>query len=521
MRFDKRSPLHILFACLVLILFSSGKEQVADAPFDTVKVEGGVVSGTKNTAGDVHIFKGIPFAAPPVEALRWRAPQKVQAWQGVKACDHFAASPMQAPPVPFSMWTKEFLIPDAPISEDCLYLNVWTAAASVKERRPVLVWIYGGGFMSGGSGVPIYDGEAMAKKGIVFVSINYRVGIFGFFAHPALSSESPAHSSGNYGILDQVAALEWVQQNIAAFGGDPSNVTIAGQSAGSMSVNCLVASPLAKGLFTKAIAQSGANFTKGNVSLKTAEAEGEKIMQSAKANSIDALRKLPAAELMGKAQGFRGPVIDGYVLPDDIVTLFKERKANKVTLLTGWNEDEGLLFGPVKNASNYKQDAIAQYGNDADKFLGYFPGENDAEAAASQLKLSRDQIFGVQNYAWANIASSRESVVYVYRFTRKVPATGEYVKYGAFHTGEVPYAYDNLRFVDRPWEAADQQLASTMSGYWANFVKTGDPNGTGLPVWERYSSADKRIMELGLQTGMKTMWDSDALDFLYLKMTEK
>ena len=270
---------------------------------------------------------------------------------------------MQASPAPFSMWTEEFLIPKEPISEDCLYLNVWTGAKSSKEKRAVLVWIYGGGFTSGGSACPIYDGEAMAKKGIVFVSINYRVGVFGFFAHPELTKESGNNASGNYGIMDQIAALKWIQKNIAAFGGDPKNVTIAGQSAGSMSVNCLVASPLAKGCFKKRLQKAVPAFPTEMQTCKKQKKMGQSIMKSLNASSIADLRAMPAEELMKKAQGFRGPVIDGYVLPDAIVNIFDQGKENKVDLLTGWNEDEGLMFGPPKKAEDFKKDAEKNYGD--------------------------------------------------------------------------------------------------------------------------------------------------------------
>lgn len=498
------------------------KEENAVAAVDQVKVEGGIISGIANASGDIHIFKAVPFAAPPVGVLRWKAPQPVQPWTGVKACDKFSASPMQAKPAPFSMWSEEFLIPKEPIDEDCLYLNVWTGASSAKEKRPVLVWIYGGGFASGGSACPIYDGEAMAKKGIVFVSINYRVGIFGFFAHPELTKESGNNASGNYGLMDQVAALKWVNKNIAAFGGDPGNVTIAGQSAGSMSVNCMVATPLNKGLFQKAIAQSGASFSNNNVSLARAEEEGTKIMQSLNAASVNDMRALPAEELMKKApQGLRGPIIDGYVLPDAIVNIFMQGKENKVVLMTGWNQDEGLMFGPIKKAEDFKKDMEKMYGADAQTLLQYYPAATDEEAAASQLNLSRDQIFGAQNYTWANVESNKGSKVYVYRFTRKVPGTGEYAKYGAFHTGEVPYAYDNLKFVNRPWEAVDHELAKTMSEYWANFIKTGNPNGKGLPEWNLYNAKDKKVMMLGVNAASKPMPDAASLDFLFKQMSGK
>jgi para-nitrobenzyl esterase len=394
------------------------------------------------------------------------------------------------------MWSEEFLIPKEPISEDCLYLNVWTGAKASLEKRPVLVWIYGGGFNSGGSAVPIYDGEAMAQKGIVFVSINYRVGIFGFLAHPQLTKESGVNASGNYGLLDQIAALQWVQKNIAAFGGDPGNVTIAGQSAGSMSVNCLVASPLAKGLFTKAIAQSGASFTRNGATLKAAEEEGLKMQQRFGASSINDLRNLPADTLLKRGGGMFRPIIDGYVLPDQIAAIFEAGKQADVALLTGWNEDEGLLFGPIKNAADYRIQAAQENGPDSSTFLKFYPGTTDAEAAKSQLNYSRDLIFGVQNFAWANLQKGQGKKVYVYRFTRIVPATGEYKKYGAFHTGEVPYAYNNLRFVNRPWEPVDRELANAMSAYWTNFVKTGDPNGASLPTWPLYNE-EKKVMLFG------------------------
>jgi para-nitrobenzyl esterase len=513
-----------IFFFLILAVASFTNGDHYPAGLDRVKIEGGDVSGTLNPDGDIHSFKGIPFAAPPVGELRWKKPQQVVTWSGVKVCDKFGPSPMQSKPAPFSMWSEEFLIPKEPISEDCLYLNVWTGATSQKEKRAVMVWIYGGGFSSGGTAAPIYDGEAMAKKGIVFVSINYRVGIFGFFAHPELTKESGDKASGNYGLMDQVAGLKWVQKNIAAFGGDPNNVTIAGQSAGSMSVNCLVATPLAKDLFRKAIAESGASVVVGpfgGTTIQMAEQDGQKIAAALIAPSIADLRKISAAELLKAQQTIRGPIIDGYVLPESVSDIFVAGKENKVSLLTGWNEDEGLLFGPIKNADVFKKDAARNYGSDATAFLDYYPADTDSMAAISQLKLSRDQIFGVQNYTWANIQSDKGSKVFVYRFARKVPPTGEYIKYGAFHTGEVPYAYNNLKFVNRPWKDSDHQLASVMSSYWANFAKTGDPNGNGLPRWDAYKTSDKKVMVFDEKSGTKSLADSKSLDFLYEHMRKK
>jgi para-nitrobenzyl esterase len=507
-----------LLAFISVTGFVSFTPKTAD--LSTVKTEAGLVSGTKNTVGDIQIFRGIPFAQPPVGELRWKAPQPVKPWTGVKRCEAFGPSPMQSSPAPFSMWSEEFLIPKEPISEDCLYLNVWTGARSATEKRPVLVWIYGGGFNSGGSAVPIYDGEALAKKGIVFVSINYRVGIFGFLAHPELSKESGKNASGNYGLMDQIAALQWVQKNIGAFGGDPKNVTIAGQSAGSMSVNALVASPLTAALFQKAIAQSGANFSRGTVSLQQAEEKGVKVAQAVGASTVADLRSIPAEELMKKSQGMmQGVILDGYVLPEAIANIFAAGKQNNVALLTGWNQNEGLIFGPIKKATDFQKEAETQYGAEASTFLKHYPATNDSTAATSQLNLSRDMIFGVQNYTWANVQSKQgKAAVYVYRFTRKVPATGEYVKYGAFHTGEVPYAYDNLKFVNRPWQPVDHELAKTMSSYWINFITSGNPNGKGLPQWPAYTNEDKKIMILGDKPGATALPDQAALDFISARM---
>ncbi|MBD0279819.1 MAG: carboxylesterase family protein, partial [Flavisolibacter sp.] len=252
-----------------------------------------------------------------------------------------------------------------------------------------------------------------------------------------------------------------------------------------------------------------------------AEADGVKLAQSLNVSSVSELRKIPAEELLKKAQGGRGPVIDGYVLPDAIAALFSSGKANNVALLTGWNEDEGLLVGPIKNAADFRKQIEQQYGTGAETLLKYYPATDDAIAAASQLNLSRDMIFGVQNYSWANVQSNQGKKVYVYRFARKVPATGEYKKYGAFHTGEVPYAYDNLRFVDRPWEPVDYELAKTMSTYWANFITKGDPNGKGLPEWPAYKITDKIIMVFGEMPQAKPLPDKAALDFLYTKMSSQ
>jgi len=491
-------------------------------PFATVKVEGGTISGTASADGAVKIFKGIPFAAPPVGDLRWKEPQPVLPWKGVRKCEAFGASPMQNSPNPFGPWSEEYLIPKEPISEDCLTLNIWTPAKSAKQKLPVLVWIYGGGFNSGGSACAIYDGEATARKGVVFVSANYRVGVFGFLAHPELTAESSRKTSGNYGLMDQIAALNWVKKNIAAFGGDANSVTIAGQSAGSMAVNSLVASPLCKGLIHRAIAQSGAGFLTGmtgSTTLRQAEESGVKTAQSLNAGSLAALRAMPAADLQKNARGMFRPIVDGFVLPQSIAETFAANKQNDVPVLTGWNEDDGVIFGKPKTAVEFTEQVKQQYGADAESFLKYYPAGSDETAAQSQAKSSRDLIFGTQNYTWANVQSEKgKSKIYVYRFARRLPATGEYTKYGAFHTGEVAYAYDNLDFVKRcPFDAFDRQLAKTMSNYWVNFARTGDPNGEDLALWPAYNKETSLVMLLAEKSEAVPLPDKEALDFLSRK----
>jgi para-nitrobenzyl esterase len=312
--------------------------------------------------------------------------------------------------------------------------------------------------------------------------------------------------------------LKWIKANIAAFGGDPNNITIAGQSAGSMSVNCLVASPLAKGLFAKAIGESGADFSRDFVTLAHAEEEGQKIAQKLGAVSLDSLRAIPAEELLKKGQGTWRPVVDGYLLPVSIADIFLEKKENIVELLTGWNQDEGFVFGPAKNAADYKQDITKQYGADAEAVLKYYPADNDSVAAVSQIYLSRDMTFGRQNYAWAVMASAQGQKVFVYRFVRKPPTAAGERDWGAFHTGEVPYAYDNLKYVKRPFGAVDFNLSDEMSSYWVNFARTGDPNGAGLPRWEPFLRESGKIMLLDRQPATGVLPDKGALEWWYNRM---
>ncbi|WP_321372546.1 carboxylesterase family protein [uncultured Draconibacterium sp.] len=512
---------------IVLLAFASCKTNQSNTQetaidIAKVKVDGGLIPGVKNEDSDISVFKGIPFAAPPVGDLRWKAPAPVQKWEGVKKCDTFAASAMQPFPEPFYMWSEEFLIPEEPIDEDCLYLNVWTGAKSTDEKRPVVVFIHGGGFTSGSGSVPIYDGEAMAKKGVVFVNINYRLGIFGFLAHPELTAESPNKASGNYGLMDQIAALKWVKNNIAAFGGNPDNITIAGQSAGSASVVFLVASPKANGLFQKAIAQSGAGLLSRNpgadrtalLDLNHAELVGSEVADELNATSLEELRKIPSIDLQNKVRFNTHPIIDGYILPESVTKIFTENIENNVSILTGWNEDDGVFIGEFEKADEYKKNILEQWGDAGQELLRYYPATKDEVAEISQLHLQRDIAFGAQNYTLANLTSDHGKNVYVYRFTRRVPP-GNYVDYGAFHTGEVAYAYNNLEFVDRPFEDTDYQLADVMSEYWVNFIIKGDPNSDELPDWPAYKTDIKEIMYLGDQQKSGVLQDTASLNFLH------
>jgi len=465
------------------------------AQLSVVKTENGQVSGY--ISSDINIFKGIPFAAPPVGELRWKAPAPVINWTGVLKCDKFSASPMQRKPVPFMMWTEEFITPPENLSEDCLYLNVWTPAKSAKDKLPVFVWIYGGGFSSGSAACAVYDGEEMSKKGIIFVSINYRVGVFGFMAHPGLSSESANKVSGNYGLLDQIAALVWIKKNIEAFGGDPQMVTIAGQSAGSMSVCDLVASPLAKGLFRGAIAESGGILSsRMSSNLADAEKSGTAFMEKLKISGIDELRKKPADELINAGGNF-GPVADGYVIPTDVFDAFKTKKFNDVAMMAGWVTGDGSLMGnQTLTPEKYKELALKNYGDNAEEFLKLFPGSTNDQVSASMKLVGLMQFAAMPAYLWAGYASKP---AFVYEFSHVPVDKPDFPNYGAFHTSEVPFALHTLHLWKRPWREIDFAVEKTMNEYWVNFVKNSNPNGKDLPEWKVYDKPTGNIMKIGDQ----------------------
>ncbi|MEZ4898918.1 MAG: carboxylesterase family protein [Saprospiraceae bacterium] len=487
------------------------------ALLEPVTVTGGQITGSKIEGTDIVTYKGIPFAAPPVGPNRWRAPQPVVAWKGVKKCLEFGPSPVQPKPVPFMFWSQEFLIPEEPISEDCLYLNVWTGANSSTERRPVLVYIYGGGFRSGGSGCPIYDGTAMAQKGVVFVSLNYRVGNFGFLALPALSDESDSGTSGNYALLDMIAALKWVRENINKFGGDPDNVTIAGQSAGAFAVNYLTVSPLAKGLFHRAIAESGGNFyqysLRGNNDLREAEKAGSQFARELGVTDLKALRSLAPELIMNARGGVSWPVIDGYVVPEAVMTAYQEGHQNDVPMLIGWNDND-ILMGQPATLQAFRQAMATRFGKDTTSLWRVYPAENEEQSVRSQHAMNRDEMFGVQMYTWAKVQSrTGANPIYLYNFNRALPAYGPETQFGAFHSGEIVYAYDNLSTLDRPWEPADQEIASLMSSYWVNFSRTGDPNGNGLPTWQAFDATNAKTMLIDTQSECQTLPAKPQMEF--------
>lgn len=477
-----------------------------------VKVEGGWVKGVQEN--DLTIFRGIPFAAPPVGQLRWKAPQPVVGWKGVKSAEHFAPAPMQQGN------------PAGGKSEDCLYLNVWTPAKSKTEHLPVMVWIYGGGFSSGSTAEYWYEGSKLAQKGVVFVSIAYRVGSLGFLAHPSLNAESPNHVSGNYGLLDQIAALKWIKKNIARFGGDPHKVTIFGESAGGLSVSMLCASSLAKGLFRGAISQSGASFGPigtafypgENMKLMSfAAEEGVKYAQKAGVSSIDELRKMPADKLpMGWGVGSSWPVIDGYVISDVQYKLYEKGKYNDVPVMIGYNSDEGLSFSPGKTPQECIDAVKKRYGKFADDLLKAYPvGENSVLRSARNL--SRDAAFGWHNWTWAKLQSETgKSNVFYYFFDQHpdYPETSSEYGHGSPHAQDVSYVFQHLNASDPNTSKSDITISEAMGNYWINFVKYGNPNGTALPQWTPFNRNNSKVMYFQNTPHLESVPDEAALEVL-------
>jgi para-nitrobenzyl esterase len=484
---------------------------------EPIRVETGMVSGVPGAFPEVRVFKGLPFAAPPVGDLRWRPPQAPKNWDGVRAAATFSANCMQraAGGGAFPPYGGERSATQ--MSEDCLYLNIYTtaASASARDRRPVMVWIHGGAYTSGAGA--IYQGEDLARKGVVVVTVNYRLGVFGFLAHSELTKESATHASGNYAFLDQIAALKWVQKNIAAFGGDPSRVTIFGESAGSWSVNNLVATPLARGLFQRAIGESGGQFSITRT-LAEAEKAGATFAEAAGASSLGALRAM-TADAVNRANGFQtSATVDGWVFPHDVAAIFRAGAQNDVPVIIGSNANEGSIFtAETTTGQSFRAQSQRRYGADTDAYLKLYPFATDQEARAAQAASMRDQTFGSEMRTWARLQTATgKSKVYLYYFSH-VPPLPNAAWLGAQHGSEIPYAFNwpnGKHSKEVQWTDADRKLADQVSSYWVNFATTGDPNGKDVPKWIPYQTKDDQAMGIADTLGMIPVPNKPALDFL-------
>jgi para-nitrobenzyl esterase len=487
---------------------------------DPVRTEAGLIEGVVEGDGQVRAFKGIPFAAPPVGNLRWAPPQPVASWEGVRSTQAFGPRCMQG------RIFDDMVFRDEP-SEDCLYLNVWAPTQAPSGKLPVMVWIHGGGFAAGSASEPRQDGGRLSQKGVAVVGINYRLGVFGFLSHAELTKESSHHASGNYGLMDQVAALQWVQRNIAAFGGDPDNVTIFGESAGSFAVSALMVSPLARGLFHRAIGESGAFFTAGDgtlapKTLSASEEIGAGFAVAAGEPTLAGLRAKPAEAILEAALKSRiwfSPNIDGHVLSRDAHAVFAAGEQARVPLLAGWNADEiraGIVLAKQKpTAASFAAETRKRFGTFADAVLKVYPATSDAEALESAAALASDLFIGYATWKWVEMhLSTGDAPVFRYSFDRKIPvapdtrvnglpATAKDV--GARHAGEIEYVFgalDSLPTV--PWQPSDRALSDLMMSYWSNFARAGDPNGAGLPAWPRYGEVGSfQVMHLDETSGAK------------------
>jgi para-nitrobenzyl esterase len=479
-----------IFLMLFTLFASFGLPAQPDAKPDPpmVKTMDGMLEGV-NSSG-ISIFKGIPFAQPPVGDLRWREPQPVKRWQGVRKADHFGPRAMQLP-----LFSDMNFRSDG-VSEDCLYLNVWTPAKSADNLLPVMVYFYGGGLVAGDGSEYRYDGESMARKGIVSITVNYRLSVFGFFSHPELTKESPHHASGNYGLLDQVAALNWVKQNIKAFGGDPEKITIAGESAGSFSVSALMASPLSKGLIEGAIGESGSLLGLQLPStLAAAEGRGVGFADTLGAKSISALRALSAEQILKASvkMGRGGYTLDGYFFPKSALDIFKAGEQAKVPMLVGWNSEEGnwrnILGKDKPTTENYTKAIQKMYGGQASDILKVYHADNDAEVEAVATDLASDRFIGFSTWRWSDLqAKTGDNKVYRYHYEHPRPKTRQHpdapASKGAVHSSEIEYALGNLptnQVFD--WQPDDYLVSEIFQAYFANFIKTGNPNGLALPEW--------------------------------------
>jgi para-nitrobenzyl esterase len=496
--------------------------QPARCQIQTAKVTGGEVKGVIKDG--IASFKGIPFAAPPVGDLRWRAPQPVKPWDGVRNANSYAPGPMQPALAAIAMGAP------ANLSEDCLYLNVWTSAKAPDEKLPVMVWIYGGGFISGLTSVPVTDGTRLAQKGVVLVSIAYRVGPFGFLAHPELSQES-GKGSGCYGIQDQVAGLRWVKDNIAQFGGDPSRVTIFGQSAGGISVSMLTTVPAARGLFQRVICQSGGSMGPAKrsdtlemsvLSLPMAEAAGTNYLRKLGVNTIKAARALSAdaiqtvesaSELqhaMGQMSSKKAvtgitfwPVADGETLPGGGSELYEAGKFHDTPVLMGWNSDEGSMFVHVKaSPEEFEKEVRANFGPAAEPMIKAYPHSTAPEVFKSAKDIVRDMAFGWNTWTWAKLQTRKgKNKAFVYYFDQRTPSSPD----GSSHASELGCVFRNIKAWTGGPSPQNAQLSDLMSSYWVNFAISGDPNGAGLPAWPAFTETDMNAMFFDNNPGARPM----------------
>ena len=502
---------------LTVAIFVAASCALACAQTQVQTTAGAIAGSTEN---GIFSFKGVPFAMPPVGDLRWRSPQPPASWQGIRKATDFGPSCIQLKAGERLPWTKEFMVQNQ-ISEDCLYLNIWTPKVSTDAKLPVIVFIHGGGFNEGSGAIEVYRGDNLAAKGVVLVTINYRLGVLGFLAHPELTAESEHHASGNYGLSDQIAALKWVNANIAKFGGDPLRVTIWGQSAGAFSVAAMVASPLAAGLFQQSQADSGLGVSSiPMLSLKDAEQAGVKFAQQHHAATIKELRALPAEALVADpsvgatpASIRFSPIIDGWVLPDSPNNMNAKGSDNDVAVITGYQAGDSALFNPtVKSLDEYHQMIQKRYGEMAAEFEKLYPVSNMEEVKAV-VALSGQERSRVSGFLWAcaRLKSHRQPV-FTYFFDRGIPWP-QHPEFGAFHTGEIPYFFLNLKLIDRPWEQIDFTLANTVSTYLINYATHGDPNGNGVPPWPKIDPSQPQTMELGARTGAMPLASKEKIDF--------
>jgi para-nitrobenzyl esterase len=507
MKSRRQVVLLILVTAVLLVSAGPAAAQIKGP----VKTAGGQVEGTPGANPSIVVFKGIPYAAPPVGNLRWQPPQPPVLWQGVREADRFSPGCIQNIVTERKPWTHEFMT-HGEISEDCLCPNVWTSAKSASAKLPVLVFMHGGRNREGSGAVAVYDGEGLAKKGVVMVTINYRLGVLGWFSHPELSQESPNHVSGNYGLQDQIAALKWVQANIAAFGGDPARVTVAGQSAGASAVYNLTASPLAKGLFQRAIAQStpGAVGRVGGSSLDEQEKEGLRFAEALGAKSLAELRARSWQDLVaavpppasnpatGTAAQWRfAGVKDGYSLPAQNTEIYTQGKQIDVPFMPGYTEgDGGLVPHPKTTVEEFRQQAVRRYAALAAELLKLYPAGDNAQAAKAFNESSWDQERTSLNLWAVGRSKTISTPTFTYFYTHTMPGL-EADAWGVFHTSDVPYELNSLSRSDRPFNDADRKIADIMSSYWANFAATGNPNGKGLPKWPSVAQEPWMTMEVG------------------------